>query len=387
MKRSMMRELIGITARPGIISFAGGLPAPELLPVAAWSECCARTLAEDGPLALQYGPPYAPLQAAIARIMAARGAPVTAEQVFITSGCQQGLHIAGRLLMDPDSGALVDQFVFPGVRQAFGGPGRELRELPSDVERGLDLAAVERALAREPRPRAMVVVPAFHNPLGRSLDDAACDRLVELARAADVTIVEDDPYGLLRFEGQASAPLLARAPERTLYLGSFSKLVAPALRTGWMIAPPELFDKLRVIKESVDLESSAFIQRALARFLDEGRLERHLDGVRSTYRERRDRMLAALERHFPPGSRWTRPEGGMFIWVELPEGLDSLALLPSMVEAGVAYIPGAAFTAQGGGNSLRLNFSNATPERIDAGIAILGRALADSAGAGPIPER
>ncbi len=375
LKRSMMRQLIGVTARPGIISFAGGLPAPELLPVDAWGEACARSLAEDGPLALQYGPPYAPLQAAIADLMARRGAPVEPEQVFITSGCQQGLHIAGRLLMDAGSAALVDQFIFPGVRQAFGGPDRELRELPSDVDEGLDLEAVAKALEAEPIPRAMVVVPAFHNPLGRSLDDPTRDRLVELARAANTAIVEDDPYGLLRFEGRPAAPILTRAPERTIYLGSFSKLVAPALRAGWMIAPPALFEQQRVIKESVDLETSAFVQRALARFLASGALDAHLDRVRETYRLRRDRMLAALEEHFPAGSRWSRPEGGMFIWVELPDGLDTLALLPEMVEAGVAYIPGAAFASGGRPGNMRLNFSNAPADRIEAGIEILGRAL------------
>jgi 2-aminoadipate transaminase len=377
MQRSMMRELIAVTARPGIISFAGGLPAPELLPVAAWAECTRRCLDEDGPLALQYGPPYAPLQAAIAELMAARGHAVAADQVFITSGCQQGLHIAGRLLMDPDSTALVDRFVFPGVRQAFGGVDRELRELPSDVERGLDLAALARAIALPPSPRAMVVVPDFHNPLGRSLDLPTRERLVSLARQHGTAIIEDDPYGLLRFEGDPAPMLVSLAPERTLYLGSFSKLVAPALRIGWLIAPPGLVDKLRVLKESVDLETSALIQRSLARFLGSGQLDAHLAVVRKTYRQRRDLMLAALEAHFPPGSRWTRPDGGMFIWVELPGGCDTLALLPEMVEAGVAYIPGAAFTSGPAPDSMRLNFSNAAPDQIERGIRILGQALAE----------
>jgi 2-aminoadipate transaminase len=375
LKRSMMRELIAVTARPGIISFAGGLPAPECLPVRAWGECSAAVLAEDGPIALQYGPPYPPLQAAIARLMAARGVAVEPEQVFITSGCQQGLHIAGRLLMDPGSVAVVDQAVFPGVRQAFGGPAHLLRGVSSDVQRGLDMAELAAALRQEPRPRALVVVPDFHNPLGRSLDDAARDQVVALAREAGVALVEDDPYSLLRFEGRPPLPLLARAPERTFYLGSFSKLVAPALRAGWLIAPPGLTDKLRVIKESVDLETSALIQRTLARFLDGGYLDGHLALVRRTYQERCALMQEALAAHFPPGSRWTRPEGGMFIWAELPEGVDTLALLPSMVDQGVAYIPGAAFTPGGGARAMRLNFSNAAPDRIVAGIALLGEAL------------
>jgi len=375
LKRSMMRELIGVTARPGVISFAGGLPAPECLPVDAWAACTARTLAEDGPLALQYGPPYPPLQAAIADLMAARGVRVDPDQVFITSGCQQGLHIAGRLLADADSAVVLDRYIFPGVRQAFGGPDRDVREVPSDVRLGLDLDAVDAALGRAPRPRALVVVPDFHNPLGVSLGAAARDRLVALAAARGVPIVEDDPYSLLPFEDAPSAPLVARDPDHVIYLGSFSKIVAPALRAGWLVAPPALFDKLRVIKESVDLETGALVQRTLARFLADGHLDRHLAAVRATYRERRDHMVAALARHFPAGTRWSAPGGGMFLWAELPEGVDTLALLPDAVAAGVAFIPGAAFASRGGQNAMRLNFSNASPERIDAGIAILGAVL------------
>lgn len=378
LKRSMMRELIAVTARPGIISFAGGLPAPECLPVAAWAESLARVLAEDGPLALQYGPPFPPLQAAIAALMARRGFPVAPEQVFITSGCQQGLHIAGRLLMDADSPVVLDRYIFPGVRQAFGGFQRKMRELPTDLDAGLDLDRLRTALGQPPRPRALVLVPDFHNPLGTSLSEAARDRLVEIAAETGLPIVEDDPYSLLAFDGRPSRPLAARAPERVIYLGSFSKTVAPALRAGWLVAPPGLFDKLRVIKESVDLETSALIQRALAAFLEAGHLDGHLDQVRATYRARAAHMVVALERCFPAGARWSRPGGGMFLWVELPAGVDTLALLPRAIEAGVAYIPGAAFASTGGQGAMRLNFSNAAPEAIDRGIEILGRVLREA---------
>jgi 2-aminoadipate transaminase len=371
LKRSMMRQLIAVTARPDIISFAGGLPAPELLPVEAWSECSQRVLKDEGAKALQYGPPFPPLQAALAELMQARGVAVEPDQVFITSGCQQGLHIAGRLLMDADSAVVLDQYVFPGVRQAFGGFDRDLREVPTHVERGFDLDALEEATSpqRGPAPRAIINVPDFHNPLGTSLSEEARVRLVALARERNLALVEDDPYGLLRFSGEALLPLVGRAPERTIYLGSFSKLVAPALRTGWMIAPAGLTE------ESVDLESSAWIQRSLADFLHAGRLEPHLAQVRTTYRQRRDRMTTALETHFPASARFSRPQGGMFIWVELDDHYDTLALLPEVVEAGVAYIPGAAFSSEGGHNTMRLNFSNASPERIDEGMAILGQAL------------
>lgn len=371
----MMRELIAVTARPGIISFAGGLPAPELLPVDAWAACTARVLAEDGPRALQYGPPFPPLQAQIAALMRQRGADVDPDQVFITSGCQQGLHIAGRLLMDPDSAVVLDRYVFPGVRQAFTGFQRDAREVPSDVAAGLDLDAVAAAAARRPAPRAIVVVPDFHNPLGVSLGDAARDRLVEISHATGVPLVEDDPYGWLQFDGEPARPLVARDPQRVIYLGSFSKTVAPALRAGWLVAPPRLVDKLRVIKESVDLETSALIQRTLSAFLAAGHLDGHLDRVRATYRARRDRMVDLIARHFPPGTRWSAPRGGMFIWAELPGDVDTLALLPAAIEAGVAYIPGAAFASAGGHDAMRLNFSNASPEHLETGLETLGRVL------------
>jgi 2-aminoadipate transaminase len=375
LNRSLMRRLIAVTARPEIISFAGGLPAPELLPVEELSVCLARVLADDGPRALQYGPPLPALQEEIAAMMAGRGAGVSPEQVFITSGCQQGLQIAAHLLLDPDSAVVLDRFIFPGVRQAFGGWWRELREVPTDVTLGLDLEMLAAALTGPPRPRALVVVPAFHNPLGTTLAPAARQTVVELAGAAGVPIVEDDPYSGLQFAGPVPVPLVGLAPGQTLYLGSFSKLVAPALRLGWIIAPVALEEKLRVIKESFDLETSGLVQRAAAAFLRAGYLEPHLARVRVAYGQRLRCMTAALARHFPPGTRWSEPAGGMFLWVELPEGLDTLALLAPAIEAGVAYIPGAAFTGAGPTSAMRLNFSNATPESIETGVRILGGML------------
>lgn len=307
--------------------------------------------------------------------MRQRGADVDPDQVFITSGCQQGLHIAGRLLMDPDSAVVLDRYVFPGVRQAFTGFQRDPREVPSDVATGLDLDAVAAAAARRPAPRAIVVVPDFHNPLGVSLGEAARERLVEISRTTGVPLVEDDPYGWLQFDGEPARPLVARDPHRVIYLGSFSKTVAPALRAGWLVAPPRLVDKLRVIKESVDLETSALIQRTLSAFLAEGHLDAHLARVRATYRARRDRMVDLIARHFPPGTRWSMPRGGMFIWAELPGDVDTLALLPAAIEAGVAYIPGAAFASAGGHDAMRLNFSNASPEHLESGLETLGRVL------------
>ncbi|MFQ5459219.1 MAG: PLP-dependent aminotransferase family protein [Anaerolineae bacterium] len=377
-ERSMMRDLLSVAARPGIISFAGGLPAPELFPVKAWGEACSAVLVRDGQGALQYGPPFPPLLEKIGALMGARGYPADPSRILITTGAQQGLHVAARLLMDADSTAVVDRFVFTGVRQAFGGPRRRLRPVAGTPEDGLDVDNFAAALRRPPRPRAAVVIPSFHNPMGVSLTEDKRDAVAELCARHGVAIVEDDPYGLLAFEGPPPLPIAARWPEGAIYIGSFSKTVAPALRLGWLVAPPDLVARLRVLKESVDLETSAFSQRALSHFLAAGHLEAHLANLRRAYRARRDAMLAALAAHFPAGSRWSHPGGGMFLWVELPAGFDSAALLPAAIAAGVAYVPGTAFSASPSPATMRLNFSNSPPDHIAEGVRRLGAVL-DSA--------
>jgi 2-aminoadipate transaminase len=383
LERSMMRDLIALTARPGIVSFAGGLPAPELFPLAQWTECLVATLRDAGPAALQYGPPFPPLLEAVAQLMDSRGAAVAPNQVLITTGAQQGLHIAARLLVDPGAASLVDRFVFPGVRQAFGGSERRLIEVDAAPGGGVDTNAAAEVVASTPDLRAWVVVPDFHNPLGSRL--TAAQRAAVTSLAARVPVVEDDPYGFLDFAGQPRRPLVADAPERTIYLGSFSKVIAPGLRMGWVVAPAPLIEKLRVLKESVDLESSALTQRALARFLAAGYLEPHLAMVRRAYHSRAEAMVRALERHFPPGSRWSTPEGGMFLWVELPAGYDTLAHLRTALDGGVAYVPGAAFASAPAPTTMRLNFSNATVENIESGIARLARSLASARADQPAP--
>jgi DNA-binding transcriptional MocR family regulator len=372
----MMRDLISLTAGPGIISFAGGLPAPELFPVDDWRRCADEVLATDGRRALQYGPPYPPLQAEIARLMRGRGADVSPDQVFLVTGAQQGLHIAARLLMDSDSTAVVDEYVFTGVRQAFGGPDRDLREVKWDPVTGMAPASFTAAVSAPPSPRAAVVIPEFHNPLGASLSEAARRTVLEAASGTGVPIIEDDPYGLLSFDRPPRPPLLADAPAGVMYLGSFSKIIAPGLRLGWIVAPETLIDRLRVLKESVDLECSALTQRTTALYLAEVGLEAHLVLLRAEYRKRRDAMLAALEVEMPLGTKFTRPEGGMFVWVELPEGFDTLALLGEAVKVGVAFVPGGAFSSGLSPRTMRLNFSNADPGAIAEGVGRLGHLLA-----------
>jgi 2-aminoadipate transaminase len=390
MKRSMLREMLAVVARPGILSFAGGLPAPELFPTNEYAQVTAHVLATD-PAALQYGPPYVPLKRHIVHLMAERGVSCHEEQVFLTSGAQQGLDILARLFLDPGSPVILEERVYTGIQQAVAPLEPQILTVTTDLETGMDVEAVAAYLEQGTRPALIYVNADCHNPLGVSLSLEKRRRLVELACRYGVPIVEDDPYGFLHYDGRAQPPLAAFDNRCVFYLGSFSKILAPALRLGWMVAPEALIPKLTVIKEANDLESSAFTQRAVCAYLDAGHLPAHVDDLCREYRRRRDAMLAALERYFPAEARWTRPAGGMFIWVELPGRLDTVALLKLAVEREkVAFIPGTAFCADQrplltgelcrAAHCLRLNFSNCTPERIEDGVRRLGRIVASEFG-------
>jgi len=381
MSRSMLRQMIAITARPGILSFAGGLPDPALFPTADYAAALQQVLAAD-PKALQYGPPLEALKVHIVGLMAERGVAVTPEQIFLTTGAQQGLDILTRLFLNPGGEVLLEEIVYPGIQQTIAPYRPHILPIPTDLETGLDVDTIEQYLADGARPAFLYVIPDAHNPLGVSISPGKRQRLVELARAYGLPIIEDDPYGFLNYDAHLERPLRALDDEWVFYLGSFSKIMAPALRLGWMIAPEALIPKLTVIKEAGDLESSALTQRAVAAYLDAGHLPTHLERLRDEYGRRRDTMLQALYRHFPAEARWTVPAGGMFVWVELPEGMDTGKLLETAVtEAQVAFIPGAAFTLPGrtAPNCMRLNFSNCTPDRIEEGIARLADVINQSA--------
>lgn len=382
LKRSMLREMLAVVARPGILSFAGGLPAPELFPTADFAAATAKVLATDD-RALQYGPPFPPLKNQIVDLMASRGVTVTADQVFITTGAQQALNVLARLFLDPGAPVILEELVYSGILQAIAPSQPQILSVPTDLTEGIDVEAVEDYLLAGHRPAFLYTIPVAHNPLGVNISPAGRESLVELARRYGLPIIEDDPYGFLRYDGPPLRPLRALDDEWIFYVGSFSKILAPALRLGWMIVPDSLLGKLTVIKESYDLETSAFIQRAVAAYLAGGSLPAHLERLRSAYRQRRDTMLAALKRYFPASAHWSRPDAGMFIWVELPGHVDTSALLPQAVdEIQVAYIPGSAFSATGGSrtahgqpdahNCLRLNFSNAACDQIEDGLARLG---------------
>ena len=387
MSRSVLREMIAIVSQPGITSFAGGLPDHNLFPVTGYAEAMAHVLASD-PKALQYGPPYTPLKKHIVQLMAQRGVDCSEEQVFLTTGAQQGLDVLTRLLLNPGGEIFLEEIVYSGVQQVIAPLRPHIFPISTDLTEGIDVQEIETQLAQGARPAFIYVIPDAHNPLGVSMSQARREKLVALAVEYNIPIIEDDPYGFLQYgawdkasEAKAEAtlkPIRSLNNSHVIYLGSFSKILAPALRLGWMIVPEALLSKLTVVKEACDLESSALTQRAVAAYLDTGALPAHLDKLRMEYGRRRDAMLTALYKYFPAEARWTEPKGGMFIWVELPADYDTGALLETAVsEEKVAFIPGHAFAIPGHDirNCLRLNFSNSTVEQIEEGMQRLAKVI------------
>ena len=381
MNPSAIREILKITERPGILNFAGGLPSPETFPVDAMRAACARVLAEGSPVArpsLQYaaseGLPE--LRQWVAAELGRQGARVAPDQVLITTGSQQGLDLLAKVLLDAGSRVLVETPTYLGALQAFAPMQPRFDSVTSD-EGGITAQGLREKLQNEERPRFVYLLPNFQNPSGRMQDEARRQQLIAVCREHGLPIVEDNPYGELWYDAPPPAPLLARWPDGVLYLGSFSKILAPGLRLGYVIAPRELYPKLLQAKQAADLHTPGFNQRVVAEVIRDGFLDRHVPTIRARYKVQRDAMLAALARELgPTGAEWTRPRGGMFIWLRLPAGLDAQALLPAAVDAGMAFVPGAPFFAgQPDPCTLRLSFVTSTPEQIDAGMAALGRVV------------
>jgi 2-aminoadipate transaminase len=385
MKSSIIRELLKLTQQPDIVSFAGGLPAPELFPVQEIADACQRVLDTHAAHALQYstteGEPA--LREYLAGAMSRPGCRVEPENILITNGSQQALDLIGKLFVDPESCVMTSEPTYLGALQAWNVYEACYVTVPQDDD-GVLIEAIEGKLAEGYEPRLVYVLPNFHNPAGTTIPLERRLRLVELARQHDLILIEDDPYGELRFEGSEITPLYELAPERTIYLSTFSKTLAPGFRLGWVAAPREILQRFVQAKQGSDLHTATFSQMVVADVCQRGLIRTHVPKIRAVYRERRDAMLAALEEHWPEGSSWTRPHGGLFLWARVPEGLNTAELLPKAVEKKVAYVPGMAFYPgeKGGYDAMRLNFSNAGVADIRDGIRRLGEVFkAELAGA------
>ena len=383
MKSSAIRELLKVTEQPEMISFAGGLPAPEVFPIERVAQATSRVLAERGEQALQYGATegYRPLRELLAQRMSRGNLCLTVDNVLIVSGSQQALDLLGKIMIDLGDRIVVEAPTYMGALQAWNSYNARYITVPAD-EQGMQTAYLEEALQQD--PKYIYVLPNFQNPTGVTLTEERRHTLVSLAQQYSVPIVEDDPYAELRFEGEHLPSLLMLEGERqegayqgnVIYLGTFSKIMAPGMRLGWVIAPSEVIGKLVQAKQGVDLHTASFTQMIAYELLKDGFLDEHVHVIRRVYQERRDAMLAAMEEHFPEEVKWTHPEGGMFLWGTLPEGSDATELLKQAVERNVVFVPGASFYPNGGGrNTLRLNYSHDKPERIREGIARLGRVL------------
>lgn len=381
---SAIQEMLGLMSRPGVISFALGLPAPELFPVAQWTQAAAELLASD-PGSLQYRPPHRLLKEQIVGLMARRGVTCTPEQIFLTTAAQQGLALLARLFLEPRGTVLCEELVYMGFQQVIEPYQPRILAVGSDLETGMDVDAVEAHLRAGERPAFLYVITDGHNPLGVSVSPEKRARLVELARRYHVPIIEDDAYGLLDF-GSPIPPLRAMDDRWVFYVGSFSKVLAPGFRVGWVVVPAEMTQVLGCAKDGYDIDTSTFGQRLVSRYLESGHFPGHLATVREQYRRKRDLMIEVLRTEFPAGTRWSVPRNGALLWVELPRGMSARRLLmTALEEEDVAFVPGEAFAVPGaaaaGEHCLRLNFSFSRAELVRDGmhrLARVARALSGS---------
>jgi len=378
MQSSVIREMLKFTTQPDVISFAGGLPAPELFPVREFQEACRHILETDGPTSLQYSPTegFLPLKEYLADTMSRYGIMVEVENILIVNGSQQGLDLVGKLFVDPEACVVCSRPTYLGALQAWNAYEASYCTVPMD-ENGTLVDELEALLKQGTRPRFIYELPNFHNPAGNTLSLERRQRVAHLAREYDLVIIEDDPYGELRFEGEDLTPLFRLAPERTIYLSTFSKTLAPGIRLAWITAPKPIISRLVQAKQGADLHSGTFVQMVANDICQRGILRQHVRRLRQVYRQRRDAMMDAIAEHFPEEVTFTKPLGGLFLWARAPEAINTRDFLLKAVAARVAYVPGFAFYPgeQGGEHSMRLNFSNASIEMINEGIYRLGRAM------------
>lgn len=384
MRSSAIRELLKITQDPEIISFAGGLPAPDAFPIREVEEACSYVLREMGKKALQYGATegYPPLKEFLADSMHKYGVPALPENVLLTNGSQQALDLIGRIFIDPGRFVLTGRPTYLGAIQAWQAYQARFHTMRVD-EHGMVVDeiehAYEKAVQDSGRPPAFLyVLPNFHNPAGTTLPLERRIKLADIATKLNIAVVEDDPYGQLRYEGKDIPPICNLIPERTIYLGTFSKTMAPGLRLGWIVAPESLMKRLIQAKQGCDLHTGTLVQYIANDICQRGILKPHIKKIRRVYKKRRDTMLEAMAEFWPEECQWTDPEGGLFLWARVPESIDTdIFLREKVIQEKVAYVPGINFypNADGGNTAMRLNFSYAKPDVIVEGIKRLGIAI------------
>jgi len=375
MNPSVIREILKVTEKPGIISFAGGLPSPDTFPIDAMREACERVLKLDGRAALQYaaseGLPQ--LREWVANDLKKQGMQVSPDQVLITTGSQQGLDLVAKVLIDAGSKILVETPTYLGALQAFMPMEPNVVSVDSDNQ-GVDADDLR---SKAGDARFIYLLPNFQNPTGRTMTEARRAAVARVAQDTGLPIIEDNPYGDLWFDQAPAASLSSRLPEQSLYLGSFSKILAPGLRLGYVVAPRALYPKLLQAKQAADLHTPSFNQRVVAEVLKDGFIDRHVPTIRALYKRQCEAMLQALEREMAGlDVTWNCPAGGMFLWAQLPKGMDAVKLLPHAVDKNVAFVPGSAFYAANPvQETLRLSFVTSTVEQIQTGVAALAQTI------------
>ena len=385
MKRSEIRELLKVTRRPDIISFAGGFPDPETFPVKDLEDISCQVLRDKGAIALQYGPTEgeAPLREEIAKWMSHEKATIKPENILITVGSQQGLDIVSKVFLDPNDIVVVELPTYIGGLQAFSAYRAKMMGVPQDDE-GMRMDLLEKVLAklakRNKKPKFIYVVPDFQNPSGVTMSLERRKKLLEMAYQYEVPILEDSPYRDLRFAGETIPAIYSLDTQnQVIVLGTFSKLLCPGLRVAWIMAPAEWMDRMVVAKQSMDLCSPTYTQLMVAEFLRRGLLPRQIENIRKLYGRKLEVMLEVLKRHMPKGVKWSKPKGGLFLWIELPKKLSANYLFPKAIENKVAYVVGSAFHCNGKGqNTMRINFSYPSEQQIVEGIQRLAKMLREN---------
>ena len=379
MSASEVRALFAVASQPDVVSLAGGMPFVQAIPTEDVMEAVRHVIEEDGATALQYvgGQGHLSLRERLVSLMAEEGVEADPHDVVITAGAQQGLDLVGKIFIDPGDLIAVEAPAYVGALTAFG--AYQPRYLQIDIdEEGMVVDQLEDAFVRGDRPTFVYTCPNFGNPSGMTLSYRRREQLVALCREAGVPIIEDNPYGMLRFEGESLPALRTLDPENVIYLGTVSKVFSPGVRVGWALAEASVIQRLVLAKEAADLCGSSFNMLVTERYLAGDRWRVNLQSLVEIYRSRRDVMLEVIDETFPDGALWTNPAGGFYVWVTLPDWVDTRALLAAAVERRVAYVPGTAFYPDGRGtNQMRLAFCLPTEERIREGVARLGSLLAD----------